>query len=192
MKSGISLCLFWNTVFILRGFKFLPVIFTLRIIKRTISFPPSLSRAPDTLTLTITASRNPISGKQAVIFFPRSRLRFLRLVNFCNLLVCSAKTVIGFPNYFAWKPVENLRCQSLFVLQFSLIFMSTARKESRAASFQALLPKSFVVNPLRVLEDRFSVAETMATETVCRKSTFKDDNDVFSTLKLTDGYQLPL
>lgn len=163
MKSGISLCLFWNTVFILRGFKFLPVIFTLRIIKRTISFPPSLSRAPDKLTLTITASRNPISGKQAVIFFPRSRLRFLRLVNFCNLLVCSVKTVIGFPNYFAWKPVENLRCQSLFVLQFSLIFMSTARKESRAASFQALLPKSFVVNPLRVLEDRFSLIETMDT-----------------------------
>ena len=60
--------------------------------------------------------------------------------------------------------------------------MSTARKESRVASFQALLPKSFVVNPLRVLENRFSLAETMDTETVCRKSTFKDDNDVFSTL----------
>lgn len=95
-------------------------------------------------------------------------------------------------NYFAWKPVENLRCQSLFVLQFSLIFMSTACKESRAASFQALLPKPFVVNPLRVLENRFSLAGTMDTETVCRKSTFKDDNDVFSTLKLIDGYQLPL
>lgn len=108
--KAVSVCAY--SVFILRGFKFLPVIFTLRIIKRTISFPPSLSRAPDTLTLTITASRNPISGKQAVIFFPRSRLRFLGLINFCNLLVWSAKTGYRLSqrnNYFAWKPVENFK-----------------------------------------------------------------------------------